>query len=542
MAVALVQFGTSLALVDPDTGAHQTLTLPDSVTIDSTKRPVVATLDLGAVIVNSPSRNLMLTSTLDLILLAPAKPATAPTTALGVAGVLTGAYQYAVSFIRLDASSNVITESAMSPLSTSLTASADKIELTAIPTSTDTNTVTGRRLYRTLSGGTILYHLADITNNTATTYSDNNADASLSILPEQAHRTNEIPGTNAADTYQLVNITAWKNRLWGTTDNPRAKDDVVFTEDGLAYRWEGSDGINTLVASPKGQESHGVVGFIARRDQLGVVKRSGLWQITGDSDLSFRIIQISFNRGGLLSQRSVCVINDRAFYLGPDGVNHWDDGGVTSLSDQTVRPWFATDRYFERDEFPNSFAKYNAIRNSYELHLVEADETVSQVWVSFNLDTGRFYGIHRTTLTDLTCAAYVENENGVPRVLLGSSTGQVYQLDPDTFHDGTATAISFRVKTPKYTNSDAGRETQWGELTVVTRPEDTGLLLVEATVGRLDDAAQTNQMGVDLTQEYGRLRRLGKGTTVQLEFIEESVNQPVAVLGFDVPGLWTTKR
>jgi len=541
MAVALVQFGSSLALIDPDTGASNTLALPDGVTIDSTKRPSVAALDLGAAIVNSPSRNLLLISTGTLVLLAPAKPSTSLVAAVGAAGVLTGNYKYAFSFIRKDGSGNIITESAMSAFSNTVALTADQADLTSIDVSTDTTTVTGRRLYRTLSGGSILFFLADIDNNSATTYTDNTADAALSILPENGHRTFEIPGTNASDTSKLRLITTWKNRLWGVTNNARKLDDVNYTDDGLPYRW-GTGGANTLVAEPKGVTSTGVVGFIARRDQLGIGRRDGLWQITGDSDLSFRIIRIAVDRGGLIGQRSVVVQNDEAFYHGPDGVNFWNDEGVRSLSDATVKPWFSTDRYFKRSEFPNSFAKFNGVRNQYELHLVEVGQSVSQVWIAFNRDAKTFYGIHRTGIANLTCASAVGNLNGVPRVLVGSASGQVYSLDPETYHDATATAIALRVTTPKYLNSDPGRETNWGRLSVVTRPETKGFLTVEATTGRLDDDPQTNLMLVDLTEEYAKLRHLGKGTTVQLEFSEASVDQPVAILGFDVPGLWTTKR
>lgn len=533
MSVALAQFGTALKLIDPCTGTQQTLTLPDGVTIDSTKRPSVASLDLGAVIVYSPSRNLMLLQDGTLILLAPAKPSTNLVAATGAAGNLTGAYQWAYTFIRKDGSGNVITESAMSPLSTAVSFTAQQASLSSIDVSTDTDTVTGRRVYRTLSGGAILYKSFDIDNNTDTTATDNNADASLGILPTNSHRTYEVPGTNAADSSKLQIIVSWKNRIWGVTNGAREKDNVLFSEDGLAYNF-GSG--NTLVASPKGVEATGVVGFIPRRDQLGVGKRGGLWQITGDSELSFSIIQIGFSKGGIIAPRTIQIINDKAYYLGFDGVNRWDDEAIVSLTDTKVKPWFNTDRYFERDEFVNAFAKFNHLRNQYELHLVEVGQSVGQVWVAWNTDTQAWYGIHRTGIANLTCAATVDCGDGTPQVLVGSASGQVYSLDPDTYHDATVTAIALNVVTPKYVGGEPDLEKLFGELSVVAKTETKGFLTVEATLGQLnEETPQSSAMLVDLTLGRHRLRRLGTGIYAQLEFTEESVDQPVTIFGYELP-------
>jgi len=538
MAVVLAQVSDTLLLVDPDTGATEALTLPDSVTIDVTKKPSIATLKLGAIIVNSPSRNLMLTAARTLILLAPSKPSSALVAAVGAGGVLTGDYQYAFSFVRKDANDNVVTESAMAALSNTVALTADQASLTSIDVSTDTDTVTGRRLYRTLSGGAILYHLADIDDNSTTIYTDNAADASLSILPQNSHRTSEVPGTNESDEFQLRLVVSWKNRLWAFSDDPDNLDHILYTEDGLPYQWG-----NELVAYPEGQELHGVVGLLPRRDQLGVVKHSGLWQVTGDSDLSFRIVQIAFGLGGMLSAQSGVVVNDEAFYHGPEGVNLWNDSGVRCVSDSAgVRPWFMTDRYFERAQFPNSFGKYNPILNQYELHLIEAGESVSQVWIAYNRDSKGFFGIHRTGLADFSCGTSVENADGISRVLVGGSAGQMYTLTPDTFHDGTVTPIALSVLTAKYNGGDPTGEYLWGEVSTLTRPETTGFLTITAEIGRLDASTQSAQMLADLTQEYVRHRRIGVGTTVQLTFTEASLNQKVSILGFDVPVLWKTKR
>lgn len=104
---------------------------------------------------------------------------TAPTVALAdpaVAGnVDNGAHRYRVTFVTLDG------ETEGGDISAAVTV-ADKtvngkVELTAIPTGG--STVTSRKLYRTTAGGSSYLLLATIANNTATTYTDNIADASL---------------------------------------------------------------------------------------------------------------------------------------------------------------------------------------------------------------------------------------------------------------------------------------------------------------------------------------------------------------------------
>jgi hypothetical protein len=530
MAVVLAQVGTTLRLIDPSTGTSTILSLPDGVTIDSTRTPSIATLARGAVIVYSPTRNLLLLADQTLILLVPAAPATSLTAATGAAGVLTGTYQYAFTFIRKDADDNVITESPMSALSNTVTPSAQQVNLSSIDVSTDTDTVTGRRLYRTLSGGSLLYHLDDIDDNTTTVYVDNIPDATLSLLPSNEHNMVGPPGTETTDTYRLKRIISWKNRIWGVSDNPVELDLIRYTEDGLVYQWP-----NSLTAYPKGVELHGVIAFAPRRDQLGIMKRGGLWQITGDSDANFRIIQISVGKGGCVAARSVVTINDVVYWLGPDSIYEWNSSGVRSITDDTVRPWFISDRYFDRDQFPSAFAKYNPIRTQYELHLVDVNESTSKVWVAYNITNDRIYGPHRTDVGTLTCTTSTETSDGIPKVLVGSSTGQVYTLTPGTYHDGTTTPIEMEIITPYFSGNAPDIEHFWGELSILSKIEDGGTLSIYPTVGRFDATEEASALSHDLTLGRERLARLGTGAFVKLRLYNNQVDQPVTIQGIEIP-------
>jgi hypothetical protein len=89
-----------------------------------------------------------------------------------VAGNLTGAYYYAVTFVTARGE----TEGGF--VSNTVTTSAERMSVSGIPTWWG-STVTSRKLYRTAGGGTQLKLLDTIADNTTTTYADNTADGSL---------------------------------------------------------------------------------------------------------------------------------------------------------------------------------------------------------------------------------------------------------------------------------------------------------------------------------------------------------------------------
>lgn len=528
MAVLFAQVGSTLKLIDPDAGTSQDLTLPTGVTIDSTRVPSMATLALGAAIVYSPSRNLLLTSSKTLIPLVPITPSSAASVAATGSGVLNGGYKVAISFLIKDADGNVLTESPMTALSSVAALSNQQLAITSIPTSTEAS-VNARRIYRTLSGGSILYFLADIDNNTTTTYTDNTADATLSILPTTDHETSGPPGALTTDAYTLRLVVSWKNRLWGCSNETAALDDILFTEDGTVYKWTGS-----ITAYPKGQELNGVIALAPRRDQLGVLKRGGLWQITGDSEANFRIVQLAYGKGGCVSRRTVVTVNDTVYWLGPDGVYEWGSSGVRSITDDSVQPWFLTSTYFNRDQFQNAFAKYNPLRNQYELHLAPTGASTFTQWIAYNLTNKAWYGPHLTTETDYTCAASTETAEGIPKTLVAGSNGTFYTYSPTTYHDGTTTAISVDVETPFFSGNAPDIEHYWGELSMLTKVEAAGTLTITPTVGRLDASAGT---AISHTLTTGRevLRRLGIGALMKLRFQHSTVDRSVTIYGVEVP-------
>lgn len=97
------------------------------------------------------------------------------TPTLGAAGSLTGVYAYKVTFVA------GATETEAWAVSASVTAAAQKIELSEIPISVDP-LVTGRNIYRTEAGGSTYKLVTSIADNTTTTFSDDVLDTALGVV------------------------------------------------------------------------------------------------------------------------------------------------------------------------------------------------------------------------------------------------------------------------------------------------------------------------------------------------------------------------
>lgn len=112
---------------------------------------------------------------------------TAPTVAVGAAGVLTGNYYYRITYITALGETETGTASAL------ITPSAQQVNLSGIPVSSD-SAVTARKIYRTTAGGsTVLMKLVTtINDNTTTTYTDNISDISLGVSQSRVNTTGGI--------------------------------------------------------------------------------------------------------------------------------------------------------------------------------------------------------------------------------------------------------------------------------------------------------------------------------------------------------------
>jgi hypothetical protein len=372
----------------------------------------------------------------------------------------------------------------------------------------------------------------DIDDNTTGSMVDNVADASLSLLPTMPSTLTSPPGTLPG--MRLKNIVEWKSRFWAISDNPSLIDTVFSSETNKVYAWP-----NQLVAYPTGQDEKGIIGFAIRKNQLGLLKRTGLWQISGTSGSTGIAIsnvsvgQVANAPGSLSPDTVISVPGDKVIYLGRDGVYEWGDNGVNSISKELTHPWFTTDTYFNRTRFQNAFARYNEARNQYELHLAAAGSSVEDRWVSFNLTTRKWYGPHKTAAFTPSHGASLVDGDGLPITLVGGTDGVVYVGNAAAYTDGSASAIDMDCYGPWHAQTNPDVSKFWGQLSVLSRIEASGSASVFPYVGGLDASVGTTRT-LDLTKGRELLDRMGDGRLLRLRFQHNTNAKNFTLYGYNV--------
>lgn len=522
MSFYLLHAGTSLQK-STTAGVLSTITLPSGVTMSSTRPARVACLANNIVVVNAPSRNIVVNpTTLASRLLCITGPTTNLVAANGGAGTRIGTYRFAYTFAIISGST-ILTESPMSPVSDPIDLNNHSVALSSIDTSA-TAGVTHRIIYGTVSDGTEFYEVKRIADNTSTTTTDNTSDYDLGLLPVAEGKGNP-PGTDGTDYLRL--IISWKDRLFASpANNP---DYLYISGNREIYSWSEA---NRLTVQSKGEDSTGITAFMARRDELVIAKRRKLWKLVGTSPDDFELILIADGIGAV-AQDACLVVRDVCYFLGEDGFYEYGTEGVKKLSREKVQPWFTTDTYFNRTYFTSAFAKYNQLYDRVELHMAAAGATTVNRWVEYDLRIGQWFGPHKTGALTPTCAGAMDDSNGFSTPVIGGSDGFLYRQNQSTASDA-GTAIDMDVTTKFHSGGNVDKEHYWGQPTVVNKIESSGTLSVTATIGDLDASPQSAQ-SVDLTNDRTKLARLGYGRFCQLRFQNSTDAIPVTIYGYEIP-------
>ena len=140
---------------------------------------------------------------------------TAPTVALGAAGVLNGTYYYGITFVTAQG------ETGTGDLATLISPVLQKVELSNIPVSSNSR-VTSRKIWRTPgTGGNFLKLVATLSDNTTTTYSDNIADGALGANAPYVNTTGGLIYNGSVRSGILdPNVTAWGYGALSSCEGP----------------------------------------------------------------------------------------------------------------------------------------------------------------------------------------------------------------------------------------------------------------------------------------------------------------------------------
>lgn len=241
-------------------------------------------------------------------------PETAAVLADGGAGGLSAAdYSGVYTFY------NVITgaESDYSPVSNILTLGATKqIAWSGIGVST-TGQVTWRRLYRSLPNQPgIYFFIANIEDNTTTTYTDNKG---INDMGEAASSENGLPPENA------VSLTFWRDRLWVATKSTLHPSRRLFPESF-------DPGAEIQIDADDGHEIRGIAGT---ETMLVVGKTNKVFYIAeaGDSFVKRTLSE----RDGLTSGKSLQAFQDGIFWRSGSDVLFSSGSTPKRIGDTRVR-------------------------------------------------------------------------------------------------------------------------------------------------------------------------------------------------------------
>jgi hypothetical protein len=469
------------------------------------------------ILVNTPSKPLTIDGEGTVRPLSPAAPVLAPTVAIGAVGSLSGTYTgIRYTYIVKDAAGNLISESGMSPASGSVTLTSDKLAVSNIGISPESE-VTGRRFYRGTTNGTTLFKWFDLDGNTLTSFEDDLADAALPTI--------SAPTLGSAP--KLTHVKEWRNRLWGTSED--TPDSLRYAEPDAWWAWPNT---NELKVPILGDSSRGVIGLMPRREALGLGKRDVIWQVTGSTPTDFRLVKLA-ESVGVESQESMAIYRDTIWWLWKDGVYQWNSEGIKNISDGKVRSWFQSDDYFNQDKFDDAFAIFDPTKLKYRLFLASAGSTTIDRWIEYDIETKTWWGPHKTGAFSPTCSFLLFDSADRVVPVMGSS--DLYVWEPRTeATDHLATGIDFEVVTKWHDGTAPDMEKHWGSPSFLGKVQEAGTLSVTPYAGYLNAEAQT-PMFYDMTQGREVLDRIGRGMVMKLKLNHSTYNEPVEIYGVEVP-------
>jgi hypothetical protein len=527
MAFNLIQAGTNLYSVNAGGVASAALTLPSGVALASNLIPRFARFKNYVVVVNTPSRPLSVDTLGVVRLLTPDPPSAAPVLSGSAGGSLTGAYVVKVTNVYVDGQGNLIAESDYSALSNLATVRGQYLQAANVATSPDA-AVSARRLYRTTDNGSVFFDWIDLTGNLATTLIDDRSDASLGVIGAD-------PRGSAPD---LTLIAEWYGRLWGVSRTDY--DNLRYTEAEAMYAWFAD---NSIPISHVGDDRFGITALAPRRDALGVGRRNQLTSISSSDGVAFLPTVVTENCG-ILSQESVVVFRDAAYFIWLDGVYRWDANGIACVSDMgNVRSWFVTDDYFNRGMFSLAFAVFDPINIRYRLFLCSAGNVVPDRWVEFDINSGKWYGPHKTDAFSPRCGFQFRGVNDQSYLTIGSYDGYL-SLDTEVRTDWGSVPIVEDVTSAQFSGGDPNRDTVFGKVYINTEPLAASVLTppvlnVTTQVGELNlestIPASAVAMQADLTKARQSLFRVGEGKHAVVRLQNSQIGVNPVVYGMKIP-------
>jgi hypothetical protein len=183
--------------------------------------------------------------------------------------------------------------------------SSEKVDLSSIPTSSNSR-CTDRKLYRTQNGGSVYYYLAEISDNTTTTYTDNTTDGNLDTTKTAPSDNGGPPDAKFIIVHKerlfLARDPTNKSRVWyswisGVTSYP----DIFPASNYIEVSPDDGDEIMALAHDPMGH--------------LCVFKKRSIRKIFTEGDPSIWEVSDPFSPYGATASDSVVETPKGIVYL-----------------------------------------------------------------------------------------------------------------------------------------------------------------------------------------------------------------------------------
>lgn len=246
-------------------------------------------------------------------------PSSAPTVAVDpVVGSLNGSYTYFYLYIALNAPLGYTGESQRSPISSSVSPSSEKVNVTLVA-SADPQ-VTGIRLYRLGGTSAEWKQVGSDLTNTNQVYSDNIADADLgSVLPSDYDLGAPIDET--LTSVKFNGVTQFGNRLVGWSGGI-----LWYTVPGKPEKFwnniEGSD-VTTQPITMDPENGQSITGCEEYRNMLVMYTKNKMGTLFDDGGIGLSFIMKNWGMG-CPYPRTIKAIRGWLFWLSDDGLFKWD--------------------------------------------------------------------------------------------------------------------------------------------------------------------------------------------------------------------------
>jgi hypothetical protein len=347
---------------------------------------------------------------------------TATAAAAAASQLSAGAYSYKITFVTKDE-----LESNAGLASTSVTLSAaGGIDLSAIPTSSDTQVI-ARKIYRTVADGSLYLYLARLNDNTTTTYSDTTPDLSLgSTDPPVAGSVN----VDNSPPPKAGIVKKWKRTVF-LAGNPTAPETVYFSEDDEPQSFPTNNAV---------QLDGKITGLYETLSGLVITTENGTWQCIGNNpDFQFDKI---LEEVGCVGRRACGEARLWGYMSDRDGVYLYDLNEPIKIT-EAIRDKFDSINeaniefmHITHAKSINSLLLFNKdssgdYTNNYIYQYIQRADTRGDLtggwWGSYVLPSSSETTSGLGAL-DLLHITEVEDSNGSKFIYAGGDDGMIYKL------------------------------------------------------------------------------------------------------------------